>query len=294
MSSAKSPASSATPRLADRYVRCEDFAARIDGIELAPEVWAVFAQLTQSRNAPELAQTLQLDVEAVNASLRRLVRRKLVRKHVLGWRDYTATQAPSAASPAPTTPLVPPAPTAAVATDLISPPFTRDASPLLTPNPVGPSATPTAPAAPLTRSPIISLRISNPNTSAQTAPAISFRIAASPRSATPSTTTPGTSASAPSVTSAIISATPLSNSPGIKLRPVLDAIGAKAGGGVAGQLLVYRVFLQIPTELMQAAGLHSLSLVDDHFTVQHPPLRAALADAARRHADVDIDALVAA
>jgi hypothetical protein len=81
---------------------------------------------------------------------------------------------------------------------------------------------------------------------------------------------------------------------GLRLRPVLDAIGAKAGGGVAGQLLVYRVFLQIPTELMRAAGLNSLNLVDDQFTLRHPELRAALADTARRHAGVDIEALAAA
>jgi hypothetical protein len=81
---------------------------------------------------------------------------------------------------------------------------------------------------------------------------------------------------------------------GLRLRPILEAIGAKAGGGVAGQLLVYRVFLQIPTELMHAAGIHSLSLVDDQFTLRHPELRAALADTARRHAGVDIEALAAA
>ena len=87
---------------------------------------------------------------------------------------------------------------------------------------------------------------------------------------------------------------PISSAKGLRLRPILDAIGAKAGGGVAGQLLVYRVFLQIPTKLMQAAGLHSLNLVDDHFTIPNPSLRAALAEAARQHAGVDIDALTTA
>ena len=75
---------------------------------------------------------------------------------------------------------------------------------------------------------------------------------------------------------------------------MIDAIGARAGGGLAGQLLVYRVFLQVPADLLQAAGLHSLSLVDDHFTVNHAPLRKAIVDAARHHADVDLAGLLLA
>jgi hypothetical protein len=231
---------SAATRLADRYIRSDDFADRIDGIELAPEVWAVFAQLAQARNATELANHLKLDVEAVNAALRRLVRRKLIRKHVLAWRDYAATA----------TPLAPATPAPAINT------------------PVAHVAIPSQ------RSPILSFRITSPSAPARPAPAISFSIN-------------------PSRPAAPVSA-PAAPTDGLRLRPVLDAIGAKAGGGVAGQLLVYRVFLQIPTELMQAAGLHSLNLVDDHFTLRHPELRAALADTARRHAGVDIEALTAA
>ena len=229
--------SAVSTRLADRYIRSDDFATRIDGVELAPEVWAVFAQLAQARNAAELADHLKRDIEAVNAALRRLVRRKLIRKHVLAWRDYAATSQSAAGVPA-CQPAIP--------------------------------ATPARPA-PAPRSPILSFRVTSPEKPARPAPAISFSI----DSSRPAATKP-----MPSV-----------NTEGLRLRPVLDAIGAKAGGGVAGQLLVYRVFLQIPTELMQAAGLHSLNLVDDQFTLRHPELRAALADTARRHAGVDIEAL---
>ena len=272
MKTAKAPTVSSG--LADRYIRCEDFADRIDGIELSPDIWAVFAQLTQSRTATEIAQHLKLDVEAVNAALRRLVRRKLVRKHVLAWRDYAAINTP-APIPAPVTSThfegstapfmetLPPFPKAPAA----SPQSTRSAPPFW----VGPAhahAPASTPATP--RSPIISFRLSSSSAPARQIPAVSLRIE-SPRRAT--TPTNATTAHAP------------------RLRPILEAIGAKAGGGVAGQLLVYRVFLQIPTELMQAAGLHSLSLVDEHYTIPNPELRDALAAAARQHAGVDIDAL---
>jgi uncharacterized protein (DUF433 family) len=261
---------SAATGLADRYIRCEDFATRIDGVELAPEVWAVFAQLAQSRTAAELAAHLKLDVEAVTAAIRRLVRRKLIRKHALTWRDYAATAAPFPSSTTATTfesPVIAPVATATSVAAPYAP--SRSVPPFyVQPSPSDANAP---------RSPIISLRISSASTPARPSPAISLRIAPSPSALN-------------------LNLSPSSGggdraAPGLRLRPILDAIGAKAGGGVAGQLLVYRVFLQIPTELMQAAGIHSLNLVDDHFTLNHPELRAALAETARRHAGVDIETL---
>ena len=292
---------SAATRLTDRYLRCDDFSTRIDGVELSPDVWAVFAQLAESRTAPEIAQHLALDVEAVNAAIRRLVRRKLVRKHVLAWRDYAATAQSVAGAPAgqPATPAIPKPPTptnqpssasvpqpSALTSQLPSspsaPPFyvtsASSSASVSQPSPLSSQLS----SAPSPRSPIISLRITSPSASPRPSPAVSLRIEPV-RPATPQQST--------------IPAAPAANiatSDGLRLRPVLDAIGARAGGGVAGQLLVYRVFLQIPTELMQAAGLHSLSLVDDRFTLRHPELRAALAETARRHAGVDIEALAAA
>ena len=262
--------SASAPRLADRYIRCDDFTERIDGIELAPEIWAVFAQLTQSRTADELARHLKLDVEAVNAALRRLVRRKLIRKHVLAWRDYAASVTTTPATTTHFEGSVPPfrETTPPVASTTVGASPTRSASPF-------PFAPPVAPAPVAIRSPIISFRISSSTASTKPAPTISLRIEsthASVTSPTPAASTTG----------------------GPRLRPILDAIGAKAGGGIAGQLLVYRVFLQIPTELMHAAGLHSLSLVDDTYTIPNQELRNALVAAARQHAGVDIDALTTA
>ncbi|MFA6962154.1 MAG: hypothetical protein WC205_15470 [Opitutaceae bacterium] len=265
----------AAPRLADRYIRCDDFADRIDGIELAPEIWAVFAQLAKPRNAPELAEHLKLDIEAVNASIRRLVRRKLIRKHVLAWRDYTATTtAPFITSPAPAAVAEPaPAPVAAPVPAAAPKPV----APVIPAAPVIAQASLAAPVVPRPASPILSFRIAS-TSPARPAPVVSLRIG-SPRVATN-----------PAPVAAPISP----ETPGLKLRPVLDAIGAKAGGGVAGQLLVYRVFLQIPTALMHAAGLHSLSLVDDDYTLHHAELRSVLADTARKHAGIDIETLAAA
>ena len=278
--------STASARTTDRYVRCDDFAQRIDGVHLAPEIWAVFAQLHQARNATELAALLAFDIDAVHAALRSLVRRKLVRKHVLAWSDYAATanSAPVPAPAAPTTPaalplakvpsFVPPVANGSVRALVHSvPPFYVPAAqlPLTAPTPV-------APEAPAHASPILSFRIASAATPARPKPLVSFRIEAPRRHVA------GGSSSL---------AVTESKTGGLRLRPVLDLIGAKAGGGIAGQLLIYRVFLQIPTELMHAAGIHSLNLVDDAFTLHHPALIAALAESARRHAGVDIDALAA-
>lgn len=75
---------------------------------------------------------------------------------------------------------------------------------------------------------------------------------------------------------------------GWKLRPVLDAIGATAGGGVPGQLLVLKVFLQVPADLLKQAGIQSVNTVGADFVVTDPRLRAAIIDAAKKHANIDV------
>ena len=232
--------------LLDRYQRSDDFEARAEGLQLSPVIWSVFARLDQPRQAQEIATLLQLDVEAASAALRRRLRLKLIRKHLLNWRDYAATQpAPAPAIAAPAEPVIVAAPAAA-----------RPAPAIPTPGTV-------ALARPSASNPVISIKITS--TAPRPLPAISLRLG---RQQPPTVS-------------------------GWKLRPVLDAISARSGGGIAGQLLVYRVFLQIPTELMHAAGIHSLSLVDDGFTLSHHPFRAALIAAAQRCASVDVSPLLA-
>jgi len=256
-----------TTALADRYIRSEDFASHIDGVQLAPEVWAVFAQLHQARTTAEMAATLKLDLKAVQSAVRSLTRRKLIQKHVLDWRAYTASTAPAPAAPAPAEPA--PAVAEQRAAPVTTPPF--PASPVLSVN-VSPSPTPSAPVAPPPSAPAIRFRLaSDQRRSPAPAPAISLRLATAGAITTRATT----------------------SSSRWRLRPVLDAIGAKAGGGLAGQLLVYRVFLHVPTDLMQAGGLHSLSLVDENFVATHAPLRAAIVKAARTHAQVEVEPLLA-
>ena len=61
-----------------------------------------------------------------------------------------------------------------------------------------------------------------------------------------------------------------------RLKPVIDFIVQQAGGGTVGQLAVYRVFLKIPTQLLQAAKVESLNLVTDDVEIDHPPFREAV------------------
>lgn len=75
---------------------------------------------------------------------------------------------------------------------------------------------------------------------------------------------------------------------GWKLRPVLNALAESAGGGIPGQLLVYKVFLQIPPELLKASGIESVSSVGPDFVLTDPRLRDTIVEAARAHALVDL------
>lgn len=78
------------------------------------------------------------------------------------------------------------------------------------------------------------------------------------------------------------------DSPAWRLRPVLDAISAKGGGGIPGQLLVYKVFLQVPADLLKASGIESVNTVSDSLVVRDVRLRSAIIEAARQHAGIDV------
>lgn len=85
-------------------------------------------------------------------------------------------------------------------------------------------------------------------------------------------------------TSAPVAAAPV----GWKLRPALDAISAAGGGGVPGQLLLLKIFLQLPPDLLKASGIESVSSVGPHTLVTDTRLRDTLVAAARAQASVDI------
>lgn len=82
--------------------------------------------------------------------------------------------------------------------------------------------------------------------------------------------------------------------PGVKLRPVLDRIAASAGGGVPGQLLLYKIFLQLPADRLKTAGVESLASIGPDFVLTDPLLRDALVAAVRQHTPLDVDALLSA
>jgi hypothetical protein len=73
-----------------------------------------------------------------------------------------------------------------------------------------------------------------------------------------------------------------------KLRPLLQAIEQKGGGGLPGQLLVYRVFIHVPADLMHAAGVQSISLVDDTVVIRDRTFYDALCQAAHAVASLDL------
>jgi hypothetical protein len=244
--------------LDDRYVRADDYASRVDSLEFSNQVWSVFGQFSQPRSGTEIASALRLAPEAVQTALRRLVDSKLIRKQAPG-----AASAAKVAPPAKTASAPSPAKPAAKAAPASAP------APAAAPAAAGKRVVTIAPAAAPATAPVVSLRLSSERAlKAPKAPLVNLKLggpAAAPEPCAP-----------------------------WKLRPILDAIGAHAGGGVAGQLLVYKVFLQLPPDILKAAGLESLSVVDDHFTVTHPSLRPALVEAARRHANFDITPLLAA
>lgn len=82
-------------------------------------------------------------------------------------------------------------------------------------------------------------------------------------------------------------------STGWLLKPVLDAIAGSVGGGIPGQLLLCKVFLQVPPDLLKASGIASVTSVDASARVSDPRLRAAIISAARIHAKVDVAPLAA-
>jgi len=66
------------------------------------------------------------------------------------------------------------------------------------------------------------------------------------------------------------------------VQPVLDALRAKAGGDpLVGQLLAYRVFLRVPANLLQAAGIRSVCLIEPDLRISDPRLKAAIEQALR-------------
>ncbi|HLP08402.1 MAG TPA: hypothetical protein VK178_09560, partial [Opitutaceae bacterium] len=93
----------------------------------------------------------------------------------------------------------------------------------------------------------------------------------------------------PPVSPATVAPAAAANAEGWRLRPLLEALVRRGGGGVQGQLLAYRVFLRVPAELLDRAGLHSLNLVEDDFVIREPELYAAIRRSMREVAGFEDD-----
>jgi hypothetical protein len=65
----------------------------------------------------------------------------------------------------------------------------------------------------------------------------------------------------------------------MRLSAVVDFITSLVGNISIGQLLVYRVFLRVPPELLLAEDIASVHLVNDTSLIQGEALQKAIADA---------------
>ena len=65
----------------------------------------------------------------------------------------------------------------------------------------------------------------------------------------------------------------------MRLSAVVDHITSQLSNLSLGQLLVYRVFLRVPPELLQAEDIASVHLINDTSLIQSPALKLAIATA---------------
>lgn len=65
----------------------------------------------------------------------------------------------------------------------------------------------------------------------------------------------------------------------MRLSAVVDYITSLVGNTALGQILVYRVFLRIPPDLLQAEDIASVHLVNDNSLIKSEALQKAIADA---------------
>ncbi|HXB03071.1 MAG TPA: hypothetical protein VNV15_09680 [Opitutaceae bacterium] len=74
---------------------------------------------------------------------------------------------------------------------------------------------------------------------------------------------------------------------GLRLKPLIDFIVKQAGGGTAGQLAVYHVFLKVPLNLLHTAKIRSLQLVDETVEIHSPHLTRVILNAVRETLGVE-------
>ena len=292
----------------ESYVRTPDFEPVADRLELSPELWDIFARTERRVSASGIAGQLGVAPEIALLGLRELAAHGLLRKHVQRWHEYRGgadgSAAPLSPAPVPAPVAVPLPPDVAIS---VPPAVAEPAAiaPAVLPPPTVPRnlRQPPAPAVPERPSSPILSSVSSAMMSPAAAPVpVSPRpavrplpvVVAQPReicfTCKAKKRAPRPAESAATVRFAVRRSgvtcerrpaeaeTPASAAPaeGWLLRPLLDAIVRRGGGGVAGQLLAYRVFLRVPVELLDRAGLHSLNLAGTDYVIRDVELYAAI------------------
>jgi hypothetical protein len=241
--------------------------AEPSGIVLPPKLWAVYAEVNGVLTVAEVAQKVGLPLEAAEVAFELLGERGLVAVHEVA-RDGSARRkqavasAPAVAGPSPV--VAAPAPVVAkitAATPSVQP-RTTPVSTLPMPAVIKVSlrGSPTAP-----KTTRVSLRQTMTKPAAAIAPVVSIVAEGTATSAGGKNTRSGR----------------------WLLRPMLDAIISRASTPTAGKLLAYRVFLTIPDELLDAAGIDSINLIDDEFRFDDERLYEALVRGMRAVAGVE-------
>lgn len=287
----------------ESYVRTPDFESVAAHLELSPELWDIFARTERRASAAGIAGQLGVAPEIALLGLRELAAQGLLRKHVQRWHEYRRGTEGSAAPATPAAPVIAPLPppvAISVPPAVVEPPSIAPVAPppavpkILRRQPVpavseppsspihtsatGAMMSPAAAPVPVPPRPVVRplpVVVAQPReirftcsskghrVRAQAEPEAAIRFAVR-RSGVVAVRRNGDGGPNPAPAE------------GWRLRPLLDAIVRRGGGGVQGQLLAYRVFLRVPAELLDRAGLHSLNLAEADFVIRDAELHAAI------------------
>jgi hypothetical protein len=241
----------------ETYIQSPDFERLAEEQSLSEELWLIAFALAKPATTAELAQACNLTPVAADKAVTELLASGLIRKKTLTFKEFLAKRNNAQAK------------TEKAEAIVVAP---------------SPTASPSAPALP---GEIYSIRIGvMPVSKAVANPVFATRFGGD--------RLPGFAVATEEIRSIAVPTKakpkkPSASSP-MKLRPVINAIETKGGGGISGQLLVYRVFLRVPFGSLYDEGITSLKLVDENSTVRNPDLKAAILDAAREVAGVELAA----
>jgi hypothetical protein len=245
----------------ETYIQSPDFERLAEAQSLSEELWLIAFTLAKPATTAELTSACNLTPDATAKALAHLLACGLIRKQTLTFKEFLAKRNGAQPVVEKTESIVP----------AIQPPVMEQV----------------IPAQPAPASEIYSIRLGLLPVS-QT-PATPIFVTRFGGERMPGFVTVVEEIRPVAVPARAKSKKPSTNSP-MKLRPVINAIETKGGGGISGQLLVYRVFLRVPFGSLYDEGITSLKLVDENSMVRNPDLKAAILDAAREIAGVELAA----